>query len=246
MNRLSPLTAPRCAARLLLRPRPIRLPWSPVHRVFSTSYTQRSPPHLVYPATPTKPQSYATPLLPLPDPPVQPAVKALLVLYVPYPPTQWPSHVEMEDEFVDRVGKVVALNRVRLVVAYDGEGGGNEKQPVGYHAKLLVPGGLVKDFPEITPSTLTSSDFLNTLASVSSHDTLSTSTPYTEILVCTHGARDCRCSDIGGDLVLALRAEVNRRGERLLPSGEEAERKETQEGARKWKITECAHVGGHK
>lgn len=44
-----------------------------------------------------------------------------------------------------------------------------------------------------------------------------------EVIVCTHTARDCRCGDIGGDLVTSLRqsdAEV--------------------------KVTECSHVGGHK
>ncbi|KAJ9122634.1 hypothetical protein QFC22_002063 [Naganishia vaughanmartiniae] len=197
--------------------------------------------HLVYPATPTKTESYATPVLQLPDPPVQPAVKALLVLYVPYPPGKWPSHLEMEDEFVDRIGKMGALNRVRLVVAYDGSSGQQ-----GYRAKLLVPGGLVKSYPTITQSTLTSPDFLATLASINAQPTSSNATPYTEILVCTHGARDCRCSDIGGDLVLALHAEVKRRGEDLLPSGEDAEREEGVRGVPRWKITECAHVGGHK
>jgi hypothetical protein len=42
-----------------------------------------------------------------------------------------------------------------------------------------------------------------------------------EVLVCTHGARDCRCSDHGGPLVKALR----------------------EEGVA---VREIAHVGGHK
>jgi predicted esterase len=48
-----------------------------------------------------------------------------------------------------------------------------------------------------------------------------------EILVCTHGSRDCRCSNLGGQLVEALRAEIAKRG-----SGIE--------------VREIAHVGGHK
>ncbi|KAJ9098765.1 hypothetical protein QFC21_004413 [Naganishia friedmannii] len=242
MNRLRRLVP--TYARIPIRPRrlrPLSIP-VPVQRTISTSHTPWSRPHLVFPATPTKDQSYATQLLPLPDPPVQPAAKALLVLYVPYESTKWPSHLEIEDDLVDRLGKVVALNGVRLVVAYDG--GSTEGIEQVYRAKLLVPGGLVESFPSITQSTLTTSDFLGTLASVSTKPT--SQTPYTEILVCTHGARDCRCSDIGGDLVLALRAEVERRGEVLLPSGEEAEREENTSGVPRWKITECAHVGGHK
>ncbi|KIR24626.1 hypothetical protein I309_06546 [Cryptococcus deuterogattii LA55] len=50
-----------------------------------------------------------------------------------------------------------------------------------------------------------------------------------EILVCTHGSRDCRCSDRGVPLVSALRKEVNRQG---LES--------------QIRIGQVAHVGGHK
>jgi hypothetical protein len=48
-----------------------------------------------------------------------------------------------------------------------------------------------------------------------------------EVLVCTHGARDCRCGDIGGDLVAALRREVTRRASDVA-------------------VGEVSHVGGHK
>lgn len=48
-----------------------------------------------------------------------------------------------------------------------------------------------------------------------------------EILVCTHGSRDCRCGDIGGDLVQSLRETARKRGIDV-------------------KVTECSHVGGHK
>ena len=48
-----------------------------------------------------------------------------------------------------------------------------------------------------------------------------------EILVCTHGSRDCRCENIGGALVRALREEIAQRGANV-------------------KVGEIAHVGGHK
>lgn len=49
------------------------------------------------------------------------------------------------------------------------------------------------------------------------------------LYVCTHGSRDCRCGDAGGDVVRALRAEVARRGI-----------------ADEVFVGEVAHVGGHK
>lgn len=49
------------------------------------------------------------------------------------------------------------------------------------------------------------------------------------IYVCTHAARDCRCGDVGGLVVKALRQEVDRR--RLTSVV---------------KIGETGHVGGHK
>jgi hypothetical protein len=48
-----------------------------------------------------------------------------------------------------------------------------------------------------------------------------------EILVCTHGNRDCRCSDLGGQLVESLRSEIQKRGLGM-------------------EVREIAHVGGHK
>ncbi|KAI0717421.1 Sucrase/ferredoxin-like-domain-containing protein [Cerioporus squamosus] len=49
------------------------------------------------------------------------------------------------------------------------------------------------------------------------------------LYVCTHGSRDCRCGDGGGEVVRALRAEIAKRGvERDVFVGE------------------VAHVGGHK
>jgi hypothetical protein len=49
------------------------------------------------------------------------------------------------------------------------------------------------------------------------------------IYVCTHAARDCRCGDIGGSVVEALRKEIDRR--RLTSVV---------------KLGETGHVGGHK
>lgn len=199
-----------------LRPRTSTLVFR--FRPFFTSSPTWTPPHVEYPSTATKQKSYATPLLPLPTPPTQPASKGLFVLYVPQKPEEWPSHIEMDDPLVDRVGKEMAHQGIRMIVAHD-------PTEEGYHAKLLISRGLVSTYPSFTLETFTSPEFKQTITALPAITTPATH----EILVCTHGARDCRCSDIGGDLVLALRHEVSKRG---------------LQG--KVKVTECAHVGGHK
>jgi hypothetical protein len=55
------------------------------------------------------------------------------------------------------------------------------------------------------------------------------------LYVCTHGARDCRCGNIGGEVVKALRAEVKERTMRD-PDG----------FVSRVKIGEVGHVGGHQ
>jgi hypothetical protein len=201
----------RTVARLRPRPSPGLL-----FRPFSASIPKWTPPHVEYPPSATKNESYATPLLPLPSPPTQPAARGLFVLYVPQKPEQWPSHIEIEDSLVDAVGKGLALSGIRMIVAHD-------PAQQGYSGKLLTSQGSVATYPTFTQETLDSPEFNATIASLSA-----TSEPTNhEILVCTHGSRDCRCSDIGGDLVLAVRHEVVKRGVDV-------------------KVTECAHVGGHK
>ncbi|KAI5122827.1 hypothetical protein M0805_003122 [Coniferiporia weirii] len=59
------------------------------------------------------------------------------------------------------------------------------------------------------------------------------------LLVCTHGARDCRCGDTGGALVRALREELAARRRDDSKSGEH-------DVWSKVRVGEIAHVGGHK
>jgi hypothetical protein len=59
--------------------------------------------------------------------------------------------------------------------------------------------------------------------------------PEIHLYVCTHGARDCRCGDIGGAVVRTLRNEVKER------------RKQDPNGlVNRVKIGEIGHVGGHQ
>lgn len=55
------------------------------------------------------------------------------------------------------------------------------------------------------------------------------------LYVCTHGARDCRCGDMGSQVAKALREEVARRVE-LDPQGLIS----------RVRVGEVGHVGGHK
>lgn len=56
-----------------------------------------------------------------------------------------------------------------------------------------------------------------------------------QLYVCTHGARDCRCGDIGSRFFSALREEVWKRTE-MDPHGPVS----------KIKVAEVGHVGGHE
>ena len=55
------------------------------------------------------------------------------------------------------------------------------------------------------------------------------------LYVCTHGARDCRCGEMGGRVVRALREELERR-----------EKTEPPRSKGHVKVGEVGHVGGHK
>lgn len=136
---------------------------------------------------------------------------------------------------MDSASKAMALKGVRCVICHDGD-------TTTYRAKLLVPGGLVASYQSFTQQTLDSPEFQQALESLAADRPPTKALGYSEILICTHGSRDCRCSDIGGDLAIALRTELDRRGVQLMRPGDEAE-----EGTKRgWKVTDCAHVGGHK
>jgi hypothetical protein len=56
------------------------------------------------------------------------------------------------------------------------------------------------------------------------------------LYVCTHGARDCRCGDIGGKVARALRDEIRHR----------LERDSHDAVLRSVRLAEVGHVGGHQ
>ncbi|KAF7967278.1 hypothetical protein HWV62_34985 [Athelia sp. TMB] len=109
----------------------------------------------------------------------------------------------------------------------------SEEQPVlsdsadgeAYAATAFTPSGRV-DIPRLSMETLDS--VVEELKSRVDRPTLNRSEDATHLYVCTHGARDCRCGDMGGAVVRALREEIQKR---KLSSV---------------KVAEVGHVGGHK
>ena len=72
--------------------------------------------------------------------------------------------------------------------------------------------------------------------------------PEAHLYVCTHGSRDCRCGDVGGRLVDALRSELGIR-QRRSKDQQNQEKGDGKGGLDVWdriQIGELAHVGGHK
>lgn len=120
---------------------------------------------------------------------------------------------------------------------YDGHGVETEfKEEEKYHARLITPQGISEwgrfdknllgsqEFREQVEKLLRSKHFGEGKEELISQD----QEQDTEILICTHGSRDCRCSDRGGALLQALQDEIAKRN---------------MENVR---IREIAHVGGHK
>ncbi|BEJ10914.1 hypothetical protein CspHIS471_0103360 [Cutaneotrichosporon sp. HIS471] len=99
-----------------------------------------------------------------------------------------------------------------------------------YPARLVYPDGRSFDFPAFNEATLDSPQLRRALMYRPSGSVMGGGAPNElpgesempkEVLVCTHGARDCRCADYGSPLVKALR----------------------EQGVA---VREIGHVGGHK
>jgi len=120
---------------------------------------------------------------------------------------------------------------------YDGHGVETEfREEEKYHARLITPQGIIEwgrfdknllgsqEFRGQVEKLLSPKHFGEGKEELFSHD----QEQDTEILICTHGSRDCRCSDRGGALVQALKDKIAKRNLGNV------------------RIREIAHVGGHK
>jgi len=175
--------------------------------------------------------------------------KGLLLFEIPLAPQQWPSRLELSSSLINQTIQSLKHRTIAVNAVYDNSvpssGSGSEltggfaqgKDEI-YPARLIYPDGKVFRFPTFSSSTLDTLEFQarsrhrsdpSSLTEFNSGRGRQAGDGVHEILVCTHGSRDCRCSDRGGPLVDALRGEIERRGLHG-----------------RVKVNEIAHVGGHK
>lgn len=197
---------------------------------------------------------------PLPLPRALAARSALLLLSVPVPPIHWPSHLDIASPLLSRTSKILLPRGIAVNAIYDGISNLTmfpKPEEEVYPARLFFPDGKVFRYESFSRSSLEDADFLRDAGYRPSTSRLEVSmkgsksrsgsgsgsglgleatqagaedmSGEAEIVICTHGSRDCRCSDRGGALVEALREEIVRRGV-----------------GGKVRVSEVAHVGGHK
>ncbi|WRT70947.1 uncharacterized protein IL334_007946 [Kwoniella shivajii] len=175
------------------------------------------------------PRHQATPIEWLPLPRSLSPRKALMLLSLPIPPKNWPSHLELASPLLATVSAHLKTKGIAVNAVYDGKGvEAAFPKDEEYPARILWPDGRSIAYDKFNMESIASDEILRDLE-YTSRSVEQNIEGVREILVCTHGSRDCRCSDRGGPLVEALREEVERRG-----VGD------------KVKIGEIAHVGGHK
>lgn len=176
--------------------------------------------HLELPSktSPTASESYNHELSPFSSR-ILPETTALLLISVPTSPRTWPSVIEKSDPVVGAASLDANLRKaqVRILANY------TESSGTKYSARLFRPDGTMASLEDFTPESLQSQAFLDMIQGKSG-DFKQLDRP--EIVVCTHGSRDCRCGDIGGDLVHTLKTLPN--------------------AGSSINVSECSHVGGHK
>jgi hypothetical protein len=165
----------------------------------------------------THEQSYAAELQPF-SARTLPETKGLFLISVPSPSSQWGSVIEKEDKVVGAASLNTTLRdaQIRVLAIHEGQ----ER----YSARLYRPDGTVAKIRHFNEHALHTTAFKELISGKSS---AFKPNDEAEVLVCTHTARDCRCGDIGGDLVHTLRQEAKKKGIQV-------------------KVSECSHVGGHK
>jgi hypothetical protein len=170
-------------------------------------------------------------LNPLPLPHSINPSKGLFLIHLPIPPNHWPSHLDLYFPLLRKTTKLMKERRVVVNCIYDGTGTDVEFKEGGrYFARLFTRKGSLK-WDGFEEGKLGSEEFKEQVDGLvdgtTDSITLKKEEEVGEILVCTHGSRDCRCSNLGGQLVESLRMEIKSRGLGVV-------------------VREIAHVGGHK
>ena len=222
----------RLGYRLTGRQAPCRGRVVVASRQLSFTPARASPSPIQVPTIPT-PNPSPTPREPLPRS-LAPR-RGLLLFSLPIHPTHWPARLELLSKLISTTTKVLSTHSIALNAVYDGVGTDVKFEDVEtYPAKLLFPDGKVFHYSHFDQGTLDDIRFLEDVNWDVDNEAArkvggrARDGKY-EVLVCTHGSRDCRCGDRGGPLRDELLEEVRKRG---------LENEVV--------IREIAHVGGHK
>jgi hypothetical protein len=160
-----------------------------------------------------------------------PHKSALLLLHIPVPPSLWPPKLESTFPLLSSLSLNLSPN-IAINAIYDGHSHDTHFHNGGYDASLHFPDRHVVRFKGLVEGDERLGEALRwgvNGVKAKEVEWEGDGEGEREILVCTHGSRDCRCKDRGGGLVDALREEIERRGV-----------------GGKVKVREIAHVGGHK
>ena len=165
----------------------------------------------------------------------------LLVLNTKLPPNTWPARLEMSSPLLSELQQKVKKLGGLVNFAYEGT---DDYQPAAdwekstsqkeeYSGLLYMRGSTSPvAFPRVTLGAVMAELFQHKQTQLESPDP-----PVLDFYVCTHGNRDCKCGDIGGEFVDRLHYEVAR-----LP----ANVRFGEDGNPLIRVREIGHVGGHK
>ncbi|KAF8714560.1 Sucrase/ferredoxin-like, partial [Rhizoctonia solani] len=183
------------------------------------------------------------PIDPSPLPGTAPEHSFHLILQTPYPPPTWPSKLQDASPLLRDIsallkqhGGIVNFAWAPPLSETPTEGSSSvggvwqeSDKPESYKGILYSPDRDPYTMPVVSKSSLPELSSiiprpLQSPGALSPPNSRSPAAKVIDIYVCTHGARDCRCGDIGGEIAYALRA-MKRPDVRVFDIG---------------------HVGGHK
>lgn len=210
------------------------LPWRPPAGVCRSVDSSRV---AIYRYSSTAPKSSTssssvgdTDEFPLPLPRALTPSKGLFLLSVPIAPEHWPSHLDLYSTLYRKTTKLLKSDGLAVNCVYDGHSHSTSfdiHTEEKYPARLFRGDARVVEYPSFSIGMV--NQVKRDLAKPTTELQPKSGSDGVEILVCTHGSRDCRCANKGGALVSALREEIIKRD---------------LEG--RVKVSEIAHVGGHK
>ncbi|KAG8712005.1 hypothetical protein FRC08_015158 [Ceratobasidium sp. 394] len=164
-----------------------------------------------------------------------------LILQTPYPPRTWPPKLQDASPLLSEVSALLKQHGGLVNFAWapsepdsrtdntPTEVWQQTDKPESYRGTLYslnkppytIPVVSKSSLPELSSIIPRASQFFGALGAPTTHPQKSI-----DLYVCTHGARDCRCGDIGGEIVQVLR--------------------DRSAGRSDIRVFEIGHVGGHK